>query len=190
MSMEPTSDAGQGAALSEQQLRMYRGSFWLFILAETMVFVTLFAVRFVFVYGPPPAELNTTLAGVLTAVMVVSAAPAWLARRAIAAGDPGAMVRHAGIAFVLGSMVLAGIVYDWVTAGLPAASRFGENYYLTTAFHALHIAIGLLTLAAVVSAGRRARYSAADHWWVDNAVVFWEFVVVAWIGVYVVFFWL
>jgi heme/copper-type cytochrome/quinol oxidase subunit 3 len=82
------------------------------------------------------------------------------------------------------------VAADWTTSTIPPASRFGGIYLATSGFHAIHIVVGLLFLAAVWSAGRRGRFSAVDHWLVEAGVRFWLFVVGVWAAIYVVFFWL
>lgn len=186
--MDVSSAANLGAAtpLSRRERRMYLGAFSLFILAESLVFVTLFAVRFVYAGTSRSPELNYPLGVGLTALFLVSAVPAWQADRAIARGDTRVMLRGLAATFVLGLLGLLGIAVDWATLTLDPGSRFGENYFIITGVHAFHIVVGLIFLAALWSSGRRGRFTPQNYWLVTAGRWFWHFVVVAWVALFVV----
>lgn len=172
------------------RLRMYRGGFWLFVLAESLGFLTLFSVRFLIAGTGHPAEVNLALGTVITLVLAASAVAAAASLRAINASDSAAMVNRLAAALGLGLVALLLIVADWATLPLASASRFGGAYLATTVFHAIHIAVGLVFLAALWSSGRRRRFGPANHWLVEAGVRFWLFVTAAWLALYVVFYWL
>lgn len=176
--------------LDARRLRMYRGSFWLFILAESFGFVTLFSVRFLAAGTGHPPELNVGLGAAITVAFAGSAAAAVLGLRAIRTGDAPTMSARLELALGLGVAALALVVGDWATTTLDPASRFGGAYLATTGFHAIHIVVGLIFLAALRASGRRGRFSPENHWLVEAGVRFWLFVVAAWLALYVVFFWL
>lgn len=69
-------------------------------------------------------------------------------------------------------MALTVIAYDWVTMAIPVGGRYGENYVMSTGYHALYIPLGLAGLLIVAGADRRREYSAANHWQVEAAAVF------------------
>lgn len=176
--------------LGARRLRMYRGSFLLFILAESLGFLTLFSVRFLLAGLGRPAELNGVLGVLITLAFTGSAVPAVWALRAIRAGDREAMVFRLGVALGLGLAALWFVVADVSSSTIAPASRFGGIYFATVGYHAIHIVVGLLFLGALWSSGRRGRFDSANHWLVEAGVRFWLFVVVAWFAVYVVFYWL
>ncbi|NJD29911.1 MAG: hypothetical protein FIA92_16665 [Chloroflexi bacterium] len=176
--------------LDARRLRMYRGGFWLVILAESIGFLTLFSVRFLVAGTGHPAELNLPLGTLITLVFAASAVAAAGGLRAIAANDARAMIGRLRTALELGLVALILVVADWASSSLAPASRFGGAYLATTLFHAIHIVVGLLFLAAIWSSGRRGRFSAENHWLVEAGVRFWLFVAAAWFALYVVFFWL
>jgi cytochrome c oxidase subunit 3 len=174
--------------LSDNQRRMYRGGIWLVIVAESMIFVTLFSTRFLLAGRGGPLEAGDAIGLVISAALVVSLLPAWLALRAIDAGNPAAMSRNLAITALFSAAVLVAIVYDWSTLSFAAGSRFGENYVISTGYHAAHILIAVVWLAAAAVAGGRGAYSRDNHWVVEGGVVFWTFVVAMWIALYIVFF--
>lgn len=55
---------------------------------------------------------------------------------------------------------------------IPVGGRYGENYVMSTGYHALYIPLGLAGLLIVAGADRRREYSAANHWQVEAAAVF------------------
>lgn len=175
-------------ALSQRNRRMYRGGIWLVIVAETMVFVTLFSTRFLLAGRGGPVGPGDAVGATITVALVLSLIPAGLALSRIAAGDAASMSRHLGLTAALAVAALAIIVYDWATLSFPAGSRFGGSYILSTGYHAAHIVVGAIWLAAAAVAGRRGAYTGNNHWVVEGGVRFWYFVVAMWIGLYAVFF--
>lgn len=174
--------------LSPHAKRMYRGGVWFVVLAESMIFVTLFSTRFLLAGPTRMLEPGEPLALFITGVLVVSLLPAWLAKQRIEAGDAGGMSRWLVIAGLLGFVGLAAVVYDWGHLSFSVATAFGENYVISTAYHAVHILIGALWLVAAGIAGARGVHTRDNHWVVDGAVVFWFFVVALWLLLYLVFF--
>lgn len=188
MTTAATAGAPSVAPLSDDARRMYRGGIWLVILAETMIFVTLFATRFLLAGRGGPVEFTNPIGLGISLAFIVSLIPAWLALRAISAGAAAVMSRYLIITALLGIAVLVAIVFDWSTLSFPAGSRFGENYVISTGYHAAHIIIAVMWLAAAGVAGSRGAYTRDNHWVVEAGVRFWTFVVVAWIALYFVFF--
>lgn len=199
--MSTTTGAATGGAvgpaeplrpLDARKLRMYRGGFGLFILAESLGFLTLFSVRFLVAGAGHPAELDATLGTLITLLFAVSAAGAVVALRAARRGETERLVSSLTWAAGLGLGALFFVVVDWGRSAtiLDPASRFGGAYLATTLFHAIHIVAGVVFLAALRSSARRGRFSPANHWLVEAGVRFWLFVSAAWAALYVVFFWL
>ncbi|MEP0314159.1 cytochrome c oxidase subunit 3 [Hyphomonas sp.] len=184
----PAVTAGTVQPLSDNARRMYRGAIWLVIIAEAMIFVTLFSTRFLLAGMDRPVEPTDPLGLTVTATLVVSLIPTWMGLRNIAGGDSSVMSRNLAISALLSAAALVVIVYDWTTLSFPPGSPFGENYIVSTGYHAAHIAIGGIWLAAAAVAGRRGAYTKDNHWVVEGGVRFWMFVVAMWIALYVVFF--
>src|SRR3546814_13977905 len=98
------------------------------------------------------------------------------------------MSRHLGLTVAFAVVVRAIILYDWTTLSFPPGSRFGGTYIVSTGYHAAHIVIGAIWLAAAAIAGRRGAYTRANHSVVACAVRFWYFVVAMLIGLHAVYF--
>lgn len=173
-------------ALSDRQRRMYRGSFFLFIIAETMIFVTLFSTRFLMAYSGHPDTVNQMNGIIVTALLVVSLWPMFSALSRARKGENAG--NRLWLTALLGAIAIAFVVYDWATLGFSVGSRYGETYVLSTAYHAVHIALGVVGLAAVGSLARQGNYSAENHWPVEAGAIFWGFVVLTWVLLYVIFF--
>lgn len=188
MTAQPATGGAVVRPLSERDRRMYRGGICLVIFAEAMIFVTLFSTRFLLAGRGGPLDPGDPIGLGILALLAASLVPAWLSLAAIRSGDAGAMSRHLALASLLGAVVLAVIVYDWATLSFAPGSRFGENYIVSTGYHAAHIVIGIVWLAAAAVAGRRGAYSRGNHWVVEGGVLFWAFVVAMWAGLYVIFF--
>jgi cytochrome c oxidase subunit 3 len=174
--------------LSDNDRRMYRGGIWLIIFAEAMIFVTLFSTRFLLAGRGGPVEAGDPMGWGISVALVVSLIPAWLALRAINGGDAAAMSRNLAITALFAVGVLIAIFYDWSTLPFPAGSRFGENYVISSGYHAAHILIAFIWLLAAAVAGSRGAYTRDNHWVVEGGVYFWTFVVAMWIALYLVFF--
>jgi len=176
----------QAAALNPAELRMYRGTFWLLIVAELLIFVTLFASRFLYT-GLERVGLSLLVLGI-TVLFLASAFFVRRAVRAIAQGQAAVMTANLGLTSLLGLLALLGIFYDGASIGLPVGTALGGFYYVTEGVHALHVLIGLTALAALRSSGQRGRFSPQNYWVVEAGALFWYFVVVVWLGFVVVFY--
>lgn len=177
----------QLAPLQGKEHRMYLGSFWLFIIAEGMIFVALFMTRFVLSqFGHPTASIDYWLESIITALFVLSIWPMRMAVISMGRGDTQAMGRWLFGPIACGLLALAGIFFDWATIGISAGSRFGENYLVTEGYHTIHIGIGILALAGLWAS--RWRFTAQNYWAVEAVERFWYFVVAAWILIFVIFF--
>ncbi len=175
--------------LTARQIRMYWGSFWLIILSESMIFVTVFAVRFLMAFGNVSPDANRLVGGLITLVFVASVVPARSAVRAIRSGHNDTAARSLLTTAFMGLLAFAGVIADLVTVHLDPSSRYGESYFLATGYHALHIFIGLLVLFALASSARRARFNVNNYWSVEAGAVFWYFVVILYIVLYGILFW-
>lgn len=166
--------------------RMFHGAFFLFIVAEAMIFVTLFSSRFLLASAGHPVTINQPLGLAISALLILSLLPLFLALGRVRTGERAAGLLR--LSALLGLVAVALIVFDWATLAEPVGSRYGENYVLSTGYHALHIVLGFLGLVIVAAADGRGTYTPEDHWPVHAATVFWTFVVITWIALYAVFF--
>jgi heme/copper-type cytochrome/quinol oxidase subunit 3 len=164
---------------------MYRFGFGLFVLAESMIFVTLISARFLLAGSGHPGALDQALAAVLTGIMVASLVPVRLAGRSAARGRMAPVPAYLLSAALLGAFVVAGVFYGWTGLGIPRDSRFGEVFYTATGFHAVHLVIGLAVMAGLAVQASRGRFTAASRFGLVAGEIYWWFLVVVWMALYV-----
>jgi cytochrome c oxidase subunit 3 len=175
--------------------------------SELMFFAALFAMYFTVrsVEGPkvwlqstgllnvPFATLNTTVL-VLSSVTCqfgVFAAERFQLRRT---GKPfdfrkWGMREWFTLTFLMGAFFVSGQIYEYVSLvrdGITMASRsYGSVFYITTGFHGLHVAGGLVAFLIVL--GRTFKAHRVGHAEATTAIVvsyYWHFVDVVWIGLF------
>lgn len=175
--------------------------------SELMFFAALFAMYFTVrsVEGPriwlqstgllnvPFATLNTTVL-VLSSVTCqfgVFAAERFQLRRT---GGPfdfrkWGMREWFTLTFLMGAFFVAGQIFEYanlVRDGVTMSSRsYGSVFYITTGFHGLHVAGGLVAFLIVL--GRTFKAHRFGHAEATTAIVvsyYWHFVDVVWIGLF------
>ncbi len=129
------------------------------------------------VFSAGQAELDSTLAGLNTLVLVTSG---WAAARATKAAR--AERRPVARGWLLGAMALGALfiaikLFEYAGeigrgAGLES-SPFFTLYFLLTGFHLLHVGLGIIILAVVC---RRAEITG-----VETGAAFWHMVDLVWI---------
>jgi cytochrome c oxidase subunit 3 len=181
---------------------------WAFLSTEVLFFGVLF-VGFYAMRTRRPAEfaagahhLKWYLGAVNTAVLLTSSFFMALAVHAASAGDRKRLGRWLLLTLALGAVFLAikfteyaveyreRLVPYWhyspidEPTGAARAGRlplFMSAYFITTAFHALHVTIGLGALAALWVMNRRGRFAAGYHTPVEIVGLYWHFVDVVWV---------
>lgn len=166
--------------------RMYIGSFWVFIIAEAMMFVTMFSTRFLLAGTDTSWKLNQGVAITSTIIMLISGFTVQRALKLAMAGQ------FKNTAFYLNSTAFFGLIAlllngnEWVSSSIDWGSRFGEVYYIITLFHELHIFGGLIALIAIAIHANKQRFTGRFYWPVKAIQIYWIFVVLVWLSVYLV----
>lgn len=181
-----TPPANPSIEVAEEREQSYRGGLVIFLISESMFFVSLLATRFVLAGDGHPAQLDQVLAAVLTILMLLSLFPATLMQRAARHANWDGVRTWAATTLGAGLVVLAGVMWEWATGDISAQSRFGGIYYLTVAMHTLHILIGLLLLVAVITRVRSGKFTRTSHFGVEAGQLFWYLVVGLWVAVWAV----
>src|SRR5262249_1150295 len=100
-------------------------------------------------------------------------------------GDRPALTRWVGLTLALGFAFLGLQTIVWSSlssAGLHISSGvYGSIFYSLTAFHALHVAVGLLVLLVVLVKSLRGAYTEHNFMNVKLCSMFWHFVDVVWV---------
>lgn len=133
--------------------------------------------------------LNVPFAAVNTTILVLSSVTAQLGVFAAERGDVRLFRRWTVITFLMGSIFIAGQVFEYaelVHKGLLISTdSYGSVFYVTTGFHALHVFGGLVAFLYVLLRSYQTRRF--THGQVTFAVVasyYWHFVDVVWIALF------
>ena len=174
--------------------------------SEVMFFAGLFAIYFTLRSTSPELwEANTALldipfAAVNTTILVLSSVTAQFGVFAAERLQPRAtgwkpnqwgMIEWFFLTYAMGAIFVAGQVYEYavlVSEGISLSSdAYGSAFYLTTGFHGLHVAGGLVAFLLVI--GRAYAVKTFTHREATSAIVvsyYWHFVDVVWIGLFLV----
>lgn len=186
MPAPPPHDAAVATPGRERDMKRF--GLALFLLAEGVTFITLFSIRFLLTGVERPDELNQLLAGALTGLMLLSALPALEALRAAGRGDAEALRTNLLLTLLIGALLLVGIAWEWAGVEIPAASRYGSVFFTVLGVHAAHVAAGVAVLAGLAVSADLGRFTPQRHFPVEAGVIFWLFVVAAWVLLYAIFY--
>jgi cytochrome c oxidase subunit 3 len=177
---------------TEDEVTSYVGMV-IFLGSWAMMFAALFfayaVVRFRAPMWPPPDQpaLPILVPGLNTVAIAASSVAVALAVRAHALGRYRRASLELGLGAGLGALFLGLQVLVWVglwRAGLlPSGGPYPSVFYALTAFHALHVLVGLAALVVLAfraRAPRGAKRSAVRLWG-----MFWHFVGAIWGALYV-----
>jgi cytochrome c oxidase subunit 1 len=166
---------------------------WVFIGSECLFFGTLISTYMVYrgrsLQGPYPQDiLNVPLITVSTFVLLMSSLTMVLGVSAIQARDARAARRWLLATAALGSVFLAGQVYEFnhfVREGLGLTTNlFAATFYVMVGFHGAHVTVGVIWLSALSYLLARGRLGPHDEALVDMAGLYWHFVDVVWIAIF------
>lgn len=163
--------------------------------SELMFFAGLFAMYFThrsvnFEFWPEYSGLlDVPYALFFTTILVASSFTCQAGVFAAERGDARRMRFWFMITFVMGSVFMGGQVAEYaklVSEGLTlSSSSYGSVFYLTTGFHGLHVAGGLVAFLFVIASSYTGKVF--THAKATRAVVvsyYWHFVDIVWIGLF------
>jgi cytochrome c oxidase subunit 3 len=174
--------------------------------SEVMFFAGLFAIYFTLrstspeLWASQSDKLNVTFSGINTAILVASsftcqfgvfAAERLQHRRKSWKITEWGMVEWFFVTYVMGALFVIGQIFEYsllVSEGVALNSdAYGSAFYLTTGFHGLHVAGGLVAFLLVI--GRAYAVKNFGHKEATSAIVvsyYWHFVDVVWIGLFLI----
>jgi cytochrome c oxidase subunit 3 len=163
--------------------------------SELMFFSGLFAAYFTLravARGPwPPedVELQASIAGLFTLLLLASSGTIQLGVRALEAGDRARFRRWLVVTMVLAGVFLLNQGREWSEATFHVDSHsFGSAFYVMTGFHGLHVAGGVAAMAVLLGRARSPRFGAADVPAVEVVSFYWHFVDVVWVALFATLF--
>jgi heme/copper-type cytochrome/quinol oxidase subunit 3 len=166
---------------------------WVFIGSECLFFGTLISTYMIYrgrsLQGPYPHDvLNVPLITMSTFVLLMSSLTMVLGVSAIQARDVRATRRWLLATAALGSVFLAGQVYEFnhfVHEGLGLTTNlFAATFYVMVGFHGAHVTVGVIWLLTLWYLLTRGRLGAPDEALVDMVGLYWHFVDVVWIAIF------
>ena len=188
---------------AEQQKNASTLGMWIFLVTEIMFFGGLFLCYIVYRTTHPVAfvaashELDITLGGINTAVLIGSSLTMVLAVSAAQAGLRKSLVAFLILTILLGSVFLGikAVEYHekFVNHHVPGpsfhfegpeaahAQLFFSLYFAMTGLHALHMIIGIPILLTLAWLAHRGHYGADYHAPVEMTGLYWHFVDIIWI---------
>lgn len=162
--------------------------FPVFLLSESMVFVSFFVVYIILRlvtpqwFPPGVSGLDIPRAAVSTAILVSSSFVIYFAERAL---DHNQLVRFRRLwltTAVMGLVFLIAQAVEWrnMPFGLDAGPA-GGTFYLLTGFHGLHVFTGIILLLLMYGRSLIPNNYASGYAGVRAVSLFWHFVDVIWI---------
>jgi heme/copper-type cytochrome/quinol oxidase subunit 3 len=171
---------------------------WVFLSSEFLFFgalITNYLLYFgrEFAQGPKPSEIyDIPFTSVSSFVLLMSSLTMVLAHNALSRRDQGATRTWLLATAMLGSVFLAGqvfeftefiVVHDMTLSTNPAASSF----YVLTGFHGTHVAIGVIMLLSLFGLSKRmGGLSERQHLNLELVGLYWHFVDIIWIVIFTV----
>jgi heme/copper-type cytochrome/quinol oxidase subunit 3 len=175
---------------TEDEVTSYIGMI-IFLASWAMMFAALFfAYAVIRVRAPmwPPEDqprfpilvpgLNTAVIAASSAMVAISVRAHAFARLRRASVGLGVGAALGAIFLVLQLVVWAGV---WRAGLLPSGGPYPSVFYALTAFHALHVLVGIGGLALLAVRLRRGATRSAVRLW----GMFWHFVGAIWVAIYV-----
>ena len=160
----------------------------MFFAALLAMYFTIHSVQGQAVWDEKTAELDVPYALVFTVILVASSVTCQLGVFAAERGDVFALRRWYTLTLLMGTVFVLGQANEYrslVSEGLTIASApYGSVFYLTTGFHGMHVAAGLVAFIVVLMRSTIGRFS---HEKATSAIVtsyYWHFVDVVWIGLF------
>lgn len=186
-------------ARPSQAQRTARVGMIVFVSGWTMMFgallVTYLLLRQHAEAWPPSGlpALERSLPTIATCVLLASSASLQLGLTAIRGARAAALRSYLVTTLLLGVGFLTLQIISWVHMlhrGLVAnGSLYAACFYGLTAFHALHVVVGLGGLASLWPRAARGAFSAREHTAVASWTAYWHFVGAVWVIFFATVYW-
>lgn len=165
-----------------------------FLVADAMTFAGFFAAYLTFkAVNPLPDgaiyELELPLPILNTVLLLVSSATFHRAGQAIRQDDHGRCRRWLLITAGLGLAFLVSQMVEYFTLPFGLSDNlYASTFFAATGFHGLHVTLGALMILIVWWQARQpqGRVTAADHFPLEAAELYWHFVDGIWVILFVI----
>lgn len=180
---------------SAEQVSNSKLAMWLYLASEVIIFGTLIAVYVVFRFNNPEIvhevqeELGVTLVSINTFILLASSWAMVMGLREAQKNNPDGLVRWIGLTALLGAVFvgLQAVEYtELAHVGISLDTEYGMRFYAPTAFHGVHVIVGVLWALRIVQRGRQGIYNARNNLAVEIFGLYWHFVDVVWIFLFTI----
>jgi len=154
-----------------------------------LLLVSYFYLRFEAPGGWPPSTGDPSLLvpTIMTALLMASSVPAYLADASIRRGDVDRLRLYLASTLILGTAFLAlqALEYSHKLEELrPQTDVYGSLFFTITGLHGSHVLVGLVVLGWVLLWASLGRYDAEHRTAVEVSSLYWHFVHVVWLFVF------
>ncbi|MGF1478879.1 MAG: heme-copper oxidase subunit III [Cyanophyceae cyanobacterium] len=165
----------------------------LFLVAESMIFLGLFAAlliyRSILPAWPPEGtpERELILPAINTVILIASSFVMHRGQEEIKKNNVSGLRLWFGLTAVMGAVFLVGQLYEYAHLEFDLTTNlFASAFYALTGFHGLHVTVGLLLILFVlIRAQEQEHYSSEEHFGVEAAELYWHFVDVVWVVLFI-----
>lgn len=140
-------------------------------------------------WPPPDVHYPNMAVLTLTLGLIMSAATAGWMIQAARSGDRRNLLVATGLTLLLGVAHVNGMLFVFDALGLVASeSAFATVFYAVNGLHLAYLVVGMVALLVAGFQALGGRFVGGDDEPLIATVVLWQFVVLAWIAVYVLVF--
>ncbi len=167
---------------------------WVFLGSECIFFGSMIATFLLYrnnLNGGPGAELfNIPFTSASSFVLLMSSLTMVLAHNSFEHNDSRQGRVWLAATALLGSVFLAGQIFEFtefIAAGLTLpTSPFASSFYMLTGFHGIHVAVGVMMLAAMFLLSLFGKLHHDRGLNVELVGLYWHFVDIVWIVIFTV----
>ena len=163
----------------------------LFLISEAFLFGSLFWTYFYLrhespVWPPERVHLNTTMALINTALLVISSLVISRTSKFVRAKNKAGLLSSLGITALLGTIFLGVTVFEWTRENLqPWTHAYGSIFYTLTGFHGLHVLAGISYLLILFNRTLNRPLPVRADTSIEAGAFYWHYVDFIWILVFI-----
>ncbi len=185
---------------SRAQVQNSKLAMWLYLASEVIIFTVLIAAYAVFRFNNPDIvkgiheELGILLVTFNTFLLLASSWAMVMGLREAQRDNPQGLVRWITLTALMGAAFVTLQVVEYnelahlgvTLQDTEAFGGFGMRFYAPTAFHGVHVIVGVLWALRVIARGRRGIYNRHNYLAVEIFGLYWHFVDIVWIFLFTI----
>lgn len=169
--------------------------FWLYLMSDTFIFITLFACYAVFAFGghfangPLPTEiLELKMIAVSTGALLLSSLFYGFGMLELGRQNKGAVLFWMAVAGAFALLFLGLEAHEFTTlvkeGDGPGASAFMSSFFTLVGTHGLHVTFGMVWLITMMTQVVRGGLSHDNVRRLTCLSMYWHFLDLVWIGIF------